>query len=195
MLGLIDRMDPAVQPKTGNKQYLRCTPRSHLFEQNSEGHRSNVLLHALSKWAKGEAAPTNLAKGRGICVNSHFDSGNIEVRFYPCSYMRPESAGSASLNTPWHVQVLDISQAQARGVSHELNLRIHACVFAQRILNLSRAHYKISSTVSGLHSEWLSAHVTAGTHTVRATRRLISCRSSCVTNHRNSKHCSPFVFL
>ncbi len=32
------------------------------------------------RWAKGEAAPTSFAKGRGINVNSHFDSGNIEAR-------------------------------------------------------------------------------------------------------------------
>lgn len=32
-----------------------------------------------SRWAKGEAAPTNRDTGRGISVNSHFDSGNIEV--------------------------------------------------------------------------------------------------------------------
>ena len=83
VLNSTDKMDPAVQPKPGSKQYLRCTPRSHMFQQNSESHRHNVLLHALSKWAKGEAAPTNLAKGRGICVNSHFDSGNIEVRLFP----------------------------------------------------------------------------------------------------------------
>ena len=34
------------------------------------------------RWAKGEAAPTNREAGRGISVNSHFDSGNIEV--FPC---------------------------------------------------------------------------------------------------------------
>ncbi|CAL8472033.1 g11575 [Coccomyxa elongata] len=93
-------MDPPQPSKKSKWQYLRCTPRSTLFELNNESQRSHVLLHAVSKWAKGEAAPTNLAKGRGINVNSHFDSGNIEV--------------------------VDISQAQARGVSHELNLRIHA---------------------------------------------------------------------
>ena len=74
-------MDPPQRSKQSKWQYLRCTPRSTLFESNNEGQRSHVLLHAVSKWAKGEAAPTNLAKGRGINVNSHFDSGNIEVGF------------------------------------------------------------------------------------------------------------------
>lgn len=72
------RPDPAL-PFSMSRQYLRCTPLAHLFQSDTDKHRSNVLLHAESKWAKGEAAPTNLAEGRGICVNSHFDSGNIEV--------------------------------------------------------------------------------------------------------------------
>ncbi|CAK0783250.1 hypothetical protein CVIRNUC_006449 [Coccomyxa viridis] len=81
-------------------EYLRCTPKATLFRAESVEHRNNVVLHAASKWAKGEAAPTNRDVGRGISVNSHFDSGNIEV--------------------------VDISNSEKHGVDHTLNLRIHA---------------------------------------------------------------------
>ena len=50
------------------------TPRSP-----SQDHQATASSSGVCRWQKGEAAPTSFAEGRGINVNSHFDSGNIEV--------------------------------------------------------------------------------------------------------------------